>query len=220
MSTAIEYRTKATSTNSLQSQSTFSTMRFNTFSELDKSVTSIQTTKSEENYKKEIFNSLNYDFDAIHPIWKNWNGLWKMEPYILFPEEIPKPSIETELEGACYRIYPEFPYQMLGFPVIHQGTTFVFKGFENPTVRYVVEWCMKKDHKYAYLKVVGTTAEGQPIRYNDPEFPSFILAIPVSLCLTPLYSTCMDPPLMKKEKLGLVKTVSGVIKKIRDYFKK
>lgn len=125
-----------------------------------------------------------------HPAWPNWNAIWELEPLILDPDLLPVPINEDQCHGAQFRIQPEFSHHIFGIPQIYQGTTFIFKEFDNPSIRYVVEWCQWKDKKYAYLKVVGTRVSGYPYPYNHPQHPTFILQVPLTLSFVPF------PPLM------------------------
>jgi hypothetical protein len=95
------------------------------------------------------------------------------------------PTIEEECHGAQFRLHPEFSFRLFNLPQICQGTIFVFKGFDNSQVRYVAEWCQWQDQENAYLKVVGMHISGLPYSFNDPQHPSFILAIPRTLSLVP-----------------------------------
>jgi len=120
-----------------------------------------------------------------HPIWPDSSLLWRIDPYELDPELIPPPICEDECFGTLFRLSINFTYNMLGTPVIAQGSTFVFKGHTNPYVRHVVEWCQWQDQEHAYLKLVGMSASGCFFPYNDPNHPSFILVVPRCQSLVP-----------------------------------
>jgi hypothetical protein len=139
-------------------------------------------------------------------------------------------------------MFPEFSYQLLGSPIIFQGMIFSITD-ESDNARHVIEWCMKKDKKYAYLTLVGVTVTGEPIPFNDPEFPTIILAVPRHLSTVPSYPTHFLTPktgttkLEKESMVGksqfsleekerttrwttIVKSTSRIIKKVRGFFKK
>ena len=142
-----------------------------------------------------------------HPTWNNVTVIWQIEPYVLNPELLPPPSYEANFHGALFRLTPEFSDRVFGIQVIRQGTSFVFKGYDNPSVRYVVEWCQWKDKQHAYLKVVGMRLPGHPYPYNDPIHPSFILVVPVGLSFVPYppslakFASLSVKPLMCKSRI-------------------
>jgi hypothetical protein len=127
-----------------------------------------------------------------HPTWPNWPAVWNIPPFILDPKFLPIPSPETEFQGVLFRLSFKPSHGMLGAPVIHQGTTLVFKGHDNPDVCHFVEWCQLIEDQHAYLKVSGVTKSGHFFPYNDPKHPSFILVVPAELSTVPY-----PPPLHK-----------------------
>jgi hypothetical protein len=143
-----------------------------------------------------------------HPLWSNWHALWNMKPFELDPMHLSIPSYETEFQGVLFRLFLNPSHQILGSPIFHQGATLVFKGYNDPHNRYVIEWCQQKDHRYAYLKVVGTSKHGNPLPYNDPLYPSFILVVPRNL------STVPRPPRLTK----LLRSSSTPTKRIPRFF--
>ena len=143
-----------------------------------------------------------------HPLWSNWHALWNMKPFELDPMHLSIPSYETEFQGVLFRLFLNPSHQILGSPIFHQGATLVFKGYNDPHNRYVIEWCQQKDHRYAYLKVVGTSKHGNPLPYNDPLYPSFILVVPRNL------STVPRPPRLTK----LLRSSSKPTKRIPRFF--
>ena len=145
-----------------------------------------------------------------HPAWTNWNAIWNYKPFILDPNLLPVPSIEEECHGAQFRLRPEFSFCLFDLPQICQGTSFVFKGFDNPHVRYVVEWCQWQDDQHAYLKVVGMRISGLPYPFNDPQHPTFILIIPRTLSLVPYPPQMITHPRYEsKFKKKLISTESS-----------
>ena len=86
----------------------------------------------------------------------------------------------------------------LGVPCFDQGTTIVFKGYEDPNVHYVVEWCHVRIGTKAYLKVVAigrdaTCKRGFYYRYSDPRHPSFTLVVPTYLSIMALLVKNLAP---------------------------
>jgi hypothetical protein len=122
-----------------------------------------------------------------HPVWNNWNAVWKQEPFEFNLELIPSPDAELDFPEASYRLYPDFPYAIYGAPIIYQGATVVFTGFESSEVRHVVEWCEYKDNRYAYLRLVGTTSKGKTFPYDHDDYPTLILAVPSNISTVPFY---------------------------------
>ena len=147
-----------------------------------------------------------------HPIWPDWSGIWKLNTLELDPNLFPFPTLEDKCHGAQFQIQPIFSHAIFGIPLICQGTSFVFKGFEDPSVRYIVEWCQWTDIKYAYLKVVGTRISGHPYPYNDPRHPTFILRVPINIAATPF------PPLMlEKLRCSPSKKIVGSSKTAKEH---
>ena len=120
-----------------------------------------------------------------HPTWSDWSALWMIDPYEFDPEYLPFPSYETDFHGALFRLTLECSDRVPRHLTIYQGTSFVFKGYDNPFVRYIVEWRQLTINNYAYLKVVGMRVCGYPYPYNDPIYPSFILVIPMEFAFVP-----------------------------------
>jgi hypothetical protein len=120
-----------------------------------------------------------------HPTWPNTSAVWKADPLIIDPAISLRLSFEEECHGAQFRIQPEFTTASFGVPVLVQGTSFIFKGHEDPRIRYVVEWCQWTDDKNAYLKVVGMNVAGLEYPYNDHAHPTFILVAPRHLSFVP-----------------------------------
>lgn len=131
-----------------------------------------------------------------HPEWKDWNAIWKQEPLVLDPDLFPPPVLEKRCHSAQFQIRPIFSHAVFGIPLICQGTTFVFKRFVDPYVRYIVEWCQWTDNQHAYLKVVGIRISGNPYPYNDPRHPTFILHVPLNIACT------LFPPLLLEQLHG------------------
>jgi hypothetical protein len=155
-----------------------------------------------EDYVLSFFKSLSYDPSTFlrtdseslalprfrqypHPVWKNKSVIWDLDPLIIDSDTSLRLSLEEECHGAQFRIQPKFTNVIYELPVLSQGTSFVFKGHEDPRIRYVIEWCQWMDVKNAYLKVVGMNKAGLEYPYNDPAHPTFILVAPKSLSLVP-----------------------------------
>jgi hypothetical protein len=147
----------------------------------------------------------------MHPMWKNWNAVWKQEPFILKYNIQSLPQLEFEFPDAGYRFYLQSNQMktLLGGPIIAQGTTVVFDGFETLFARYVIEWCEKKDHEYAYLRTVGYTDGGIPIPHDNHNFPTFILAVPVFLSTVPFRPPITSNPIDLVENLVTESTWSS-----------
>ena len=146
--------------------------------------------------------SIQEDFNPVfptyaHPDWKNWNAVWKQKPFILEYDALSLPQLEFEFPDAGYRFYLQSSQMktLLGGPIIAQGATVVFNGFETPFARYVVEWCEGKDNEYAYLRTVGYTNGGIPIPHDDHDYPTFILAVPFFLSTVPFRSPIASNPI-------------------------
>jgi hypothetical protein len=120
-----------------------------------------------------------------HPTWSDWPTLWATDPYEFDPKCLPSPSYETDFHGALFRLTLDFTNRVPRHLPIYQGTSFVFKGYDNPFVRYIVEWRQLTIDNYAYLKVVGMRECGNPYPYNDPIHPSFILVVPRKSAFVP-----------------------------------
>ena len=101
------------------------------------------------------------------------------------PNLIPPPICKDKFYGTLFWLLPDFTYNMLGSPVISQGSTFVFKGHTDPYIHHVVKWCRWQDQEHVYLKLVGMSASGHFFPYNDPNHPSIILIVPWHQSLIP-----------------------------------
>ena len=80
------------------------------------------------------------------------------------------------------------------FP-IRQGTTIAFKGINTPHRRYIVDWCQWVENHKAYLKVVGVDVFGERFRFDHPDFPTFILVVPICIADVPFpfsNTDCID----------------------------
>ena len=149
-------------------------------------------------------------------------------------EHLPAAQAEQHIPHVLYRLYLPLSSlnSLLDGPIIHHGTTIVFKGYENPFARYVIEWSEGEDHQYAYLRVVGTTDGGIPIPYDNPSYPTFILAVPVRLSTVPFrpqssIDNIADPfledaPLSSGVPSGtrMFKAIRKAVKTVRRFFKK
>jgi len=160
-----------------------------------------------------------------HPDWKNWEAVWKQEPFELDLDHFLPLQTESVFPEALFRISPDFPYATLGGPLIYQGATFVFTGFDCSEVRHVVEWCEHKDDKYAYLRLVGVTHEGRNLPYNHYGYPTFILVVPQNISTVPFYPHSSSSPIEvsptmsnKKMKTYMAKVASGWKKRIGKFF--
>ena len=221
---------KSTSTTSLISHSDTSDTRLYTFEE------AILFEKPEEN------NTVPFVAPSIqqvvsvrhcHPVWTNWNAVWKQAPFEFDLEEIFQHE-ELEFPEACRRLYPHFPYATLGCPIISQGNTIIFTGYNFSEVRYVVEWCERKDMKYVYLRLVGYTIQGEVLPSNHDGFPNIIIVVPHNLSSVPFYPStplssienldieeeleveAVTP--IKKVKKSLGKIAEGVLKRAVKFF--
>jgi hypothetical protein len=123
-----------------------------------------------------------------HPFETNWKQTWNTPPIVLDPEFIPDPILEFAFNRALFRLQL-LPLYIQAFHkalIIHQFTTITFKGYESSHSRFIVEWCQWMDEEYAYLKVVGINSLGIPFSYNDPDYPTFILAVPICFTDVPI----------------------------------
>jgi hypothetical protein len=117
---------------------------------------------------------------SIHPTWTNWNKVWSSPPIVINTTLSPKPTLEFAFQSVLFRIQLSSTYFLTARErrKIFQGTTFVFKGYEDSNVCFVVEWCHLVDRHDAYLKLVGMNEDGGIFPWSDPDFPSFILVVP------------------------------------------
>jgi hypothetical protein len=141
---------------------------------------------------------------SIHPKWTNWNEIWSTPPIIINTSFSSKPIFEFMFQSALFRIQLSSAYFLHTREKrkIRQGTTFVFKGYEDSEVRFVVEWCQMVNHHDAYLKLVGMNDEGGLFPWSDPDFPSFILIVPfciVEVPSPPNISLCYSLPFDSKQ---------------------
>jgi len=132
----------------------------------------------------QIFNQI---FKTSHthehpPFVKDWERIWTTPPILIDPSKLDGPILETEFFMNIFQLQLQ-PDDVLD-PCHHfsQGTTIIFKGFDIPDIRYIVEWLRWIDNHQAYLQVVGINSRGEAFSYDDPNFPSFILKVPV--CVT------------------------------------
>jgi hypothetical protein len=172
-----------------------------------------------------------------HPPWMNWNAVWKQKPFEFDLDIIPPIQMETEFPNALFRLEPEFVYAKYGGPIIHQGATIVFTGFDISQFRHVVEWCehIDPDNYLAYLRVVGYTSTGEPLPFNDLGYPNFILVVPANIStvphnpvtlsiLTTTRNTNFNPTSSsllsgQKMKKFMFRIANGLKKHIMKYFK-
>jgi hypothetical protein len=144
-----------------------------------------------------------------HPTFTKWDDIWNTPPIELDTDIIPNPTIDFLFQSVLYRLSLDSTYFFnQEFCTIRQGTTFTFKGYDHKDVRFVVEWLQWTHEHSAYLKVVAMTANGQHIPYFDPDYPSFILIIPLCLALVPTPTTKLtlyySPPLDSDDDLELI----------------
>jgi hypothetical protein len=126
-----------------------------------------------------------------HPTWNNWSEIWNTPPMIIDPDLIPDPTHEDAFQSAVFRlkIKSEYLVTKSDMQIIRQGTTLVFKGYEDPNVRFIVHWCQWINGHDAFLRMVGVDSSGQYFPYSDPDYPSFILVVPLCLVEVPPSST-------------------------------
>lgn len=135
-----------------------------------------------------------------HPTWNKWNEIWSIPPIIIDTAYSSEPMYEFVFQSALFRIELPSTYFLSTREkrTIRQGTTFVFKEYEDTDVRFVVEWCQMVNHHEAYLKLVGINEEGEVFPWSDPDFPSFILIVPfctVEVPSPPNISLCYSLPM-------------------------
>jgi hypothetical protein len=120
------------------------------------------------------------------PNWKDWDAVWNAQPFEL--DRVADPTVDHSFYAAPFRLRLTSPYLSIFHKgrTIQQGTTITFKGYENDNGRHVVEWCQWIDEHEAYLKVVGYDSTGQGYAYWDPDFPTFILIVPVCIVDVPI----------------------------------
>ena len=121
-----------------------------------------------------------------HPAWNNWDEIWKTPPIELDTNIIPNPEVEFLFQSSRYRLQLDSSYfKNKRYCTIRQGTTITFKGYDHQDVRFVVE-CLQWIHEHnAHLKVTAITSNKICLPYNDPDYPSFILIVPLCLTLVP-----------------------------------
>lgn len=124
------------------------------------------------------------------PFFQDLKSLWKVPPIILNGTRIPRPILEPQFHSASYRLhlYPDNIADIDRNLLIKQGTTIVFSDTRNlPSwFRFVVEWCQWVENHMAYLKVVGISVTGERYPYDDPQYPSFILVVPICITHVPI----------------------------------
>jgi hypothetical protein len=121
-----------------------------------------------------------------HPDFTDWDDKWDAPPIELDPENIPNPSIDHLFHSSLYQLRIDSSYfTNWKYWTITQGTTFTFKGYDHTDVRFVAEWLLWIHKHDAYLKVNARTFDSLNIPYSDPDFPSFILIIPLCLVVMP-----------------------------------
>jgi hypothetical protein len=116
------------------------------------------------------------------PQWENWEEIWSQPPYEINTPHIINPYIEYQFRSTLFRVNVPSTYfylHSLSTKIIEQGTTIIFKGHNNEHARFVVQWCQWIHEHEAYLKVVGVDSTGKTFPYSDPDFPTFILVVPV-----------------------------------------
>jgi hypothetical protein len=129
-----------------------------------------------------------------HPIWSNWTEIWDKPPLVLDPNQISNTTDEYAFRSALFRLsitskcIIRDPLTNLS---IHQGTTIVFKDYEDFGARHIIEWCQWIEDHTAYLKVVGVNSSGDPFPYNDPDFPTFFLEVPACIANVPIPSSIL-----------------------------
>ena len=124
-----------------------------------------------------------------HPQWHNWKTIWSTPPIVLQPQIIWDPVIEPSFQSALFqlRLTSEYIAAMHKEIIFRQGTTLTFSGYEHSTVRFIVEWCQQVSYSQhdAYLKIVGIDSTGRYFSYSDPDFPSFIIIVPICIVQVP-----------------------------------
>jgi hypothetical protein len=122
-----------------------------------------------------------------HPNGYDWSKIWNMPPKVIDADLIPDPTREIAFQSAVFRLTIESEYFVMkpDTQIIQQGTTFVFKGYEDSNVRFIVQWCQWINKHDAYLRVVGVDSSGQYFPYSDPDYPSFILVVPLCFVKVP-----------------------------------
>jgi hypothetical protein len=116
-----------------------------------------------------------------HPVWTDWNEIWAAPPMTIATELVYNPSLEPVFKSALFRLTITSSYFRItkDETIFRQGTTLEFDGFNHTQTRFVVEWCQRVNIHDAFLKVVGFYSDGTPRPYSDPDFPSFILKVPL-----------------------------------------
>jgi len=120
-----------------------------------------------------------------HSCGMEWTEIWNSKPIEI---EYAKPMIEYSFHSTPFRLRLSSPYLSTFHKnrIIKQGTTITFKGFDSTNAHHVVEWCHWIDEHEAYLRVVGYGSEGFAYPYWDPDYPSFILVVPVCMIDVPI----------------------------------
>ena len=121
------------------------------------------------------------------PAWANWSEIWNQPPIELDIQDVSPPEFEFLFQFTLFRLslQPSYLATTQEKFAIRQGTTFTYKGYDHEDVRFIVEWLQFIHEHNAYLKVVATTSDGKRIPYSDPDFPSFILIVPLCLAYIP-----------------------------------
>jgi hypothetical protein len=179
-----------------------------------------EIVQNEEAKRHATLNSAGF-YVHSHPKWKKWVAVLKQLPFTIHIKETVAIR-EREIPGALFRLYPKFENLLIG-PMIHQGAVMEFKEYENDKAHYVVEWRMKKDHKYAYLLTVAYTIDGIPYPFDHSAFPTIIIAVPYYLSDVPyIYDSQNNPSpgysLASKCQIG--STLQGFFERIGRIFKK
>ena len=125
------------------------------------------------------------------PLWDNWTKIWNASPIELDTNTIPNPVVENLYQSTLFRLQLDSTYFFSNeeIRIIRQGTTITFKGYDHEDVRFVVEWLQWIHNHTAYLKVVAMTSNRLRIPYTDPDYPSFILTVPLCLVQVPIPSS-------------------------------
>jgi hypothetical protein len=148
------------------------------------------------------------------PQWENWEENWSQPPYEINTPYIINPYIDYQFRSTLFRVHIPSTYfylRSLSTETIKQGTTIIFKGHNHEHARFVVQWCQWIDGHEAYLKVVGVDSTGGTFPYSDPDYPTFILVVPVCAADVPFPSAdiVIQPEPVLSEEEGYDRFVAG-----------
>ena len=116
-----------------------------------------------------------------------WPALWNAPPLWLDDYQPTHPTPEHEFEAVPFRVYLESD----DLPTFQQGQIVSYRGRNRAEQRYMVEHCQLMHNGIAYLKVVCRNQDQKVFPPYHPEFPAFMLLIPIAFCSVD-YPRCLQ----------------------------